>query len=36
VVDVVLETGMDGVCIFEEESDGDYIFEEPFLEKAKP
>jgi hypothetical protein len=34
VVDIVLETGMDGVCVFEEEPKGDYIFGGPFFRES--
>jgi hypothetical protein len=36
VVDIVLETGMDAVCIFEEEPEGDYIFGGPFFRESLP
>jgi hypothetical protein len=36
VVDVVLEPGIDGVCIFEEEPTGDYIFGGPYFRETLP
>lgn len=36
VVDIVLEPGMDGVCMFEEEPLGDYIFGGPFFRESLP
>lgn len=36
VVDVVLENGMDGVCIFEEEPEGEFIFGGPFFRESQP
>ena len=36
VVDIVLETGMDGICVFEEKPEGDYIFGGPFFRKSLP
>ena len=36
VVDIVLEPGMDGVCVFEEEPVGDYIFGGPFFRESLP
>ncbi|MCC5928995.1 MAG: glycoside hydrolase family 88 protein [Cyclobacteriaceae bacterium] len=36
VVDVELEYGMDGVCVFEEEPEGEYIFGGPFFRESLP
>lgn len=36
VVDVELEQGMDGVCVFEKEPLGDYIFGGPFFRESLP
>jgi hypothetical protein len=36
VVDIRLEPGMDGVCIFEDEPVGDYIFGGPFFRESLP
>lgn len=36
VVDLILEPGMDGVCIFEEEPVGEYIFGGPFFRESLP
>lgn len=36
VVDVELEYGMDGVCVFEEEPTGSYIFGGPFFRDSLP
>ena len=36
VVDIELETGMDGICIFEEEPKGEYIFGGPFFRESLP
>lgn len=36
VVDVALELGMDGVCVFEEEPTGDYIFGGPYFRDSSP
>jgi len=35
-VDIELETGMDGVCIFAEAPEGDYIFGGPFFRESQP
>lgn len=34
VVDIILETGMDGICVFEEEPRGDYVFGGPFFRES--
>ena len=36
VVDIALEPGMDGVCIFEEKPVGEYIFGGPFFRESLP
>lgn len=36
VVDIVLEPGMDGICVFKEEPIGDYIFGGPFFRESLP
>lgn len=36
VVDVELEYGMDGVCVFEQEPEGEYIFGGPFFRESLP
>ncbi|WP_372934654.1 hypothetical protein [Mariniphaga sediminis] len=36
VVDIELENGMDGVCVFEAEPHGDYIFGGPFFRESQP
>jgi hypothetical protein len=36
VVDIALEPGMDGVCVFEEKPEGEYIFGGPFFRESLP
>jgi hypothetical protein len=36
VVDIELEMGMDGVVVFEEEPEGEYIFGGPFFRESQP
>ncbi|GAA4818005.1 glycoside hydrolase family 88 protein [Litoribaculum gwangyangense] len=36
IVDIELETGMDGICIFENEPKGEYIFGGPFFRESLP
>lgn len=36
VVDIELEPGMDGICVFEQEPEGDYIFGGPFFREPLP